>query len=304
MSVAEKESADTVLAGIGWMVLTTFCFVAVTGIVRYIGTDIPSSQAAFIRYAFGVLIFVPMMRRLWTKPPSAPVMKIFAMRGLLHGVAVVLWFYAMARIPIAEVTALGYTAPIFVTIGAAVYFGERLHFRRVAAVLVGFFGTMIILRPGFQEISIGQVAQLVAAPLFAASFLFAKRLTDDEDPTVIVLMLSVVCTLVLLPGALLNWTNPGLADVLWLALTASIATLGHYTMTRAIQAAPLTVTQPVGFLQLIWATMLGIIVFGEPADPYVLIGGGVIVAAITFISHREAVAARRQITPPAPATKD
>lgn len=304
MSVAEKSSADSVLAGIGWMVLTTFCFVAVTGIVRYIGTDIPSSQAAFIRYAFGVVIFIPMMRGLFAKPPSLPVLKIFAIRGLLHGFAVVLWFYAMARIPIAEVTALGYTAPIFVTIGAAFYFGEKLHFRRVAAVLVGFAGTMIILRPGFQEISIGQVAQLVAAPLFAASFLFAKRLTDDEDPTVIVLMLSVVCTIVLLPGAILNWTTPSLAEVLWLALTATIATLGHYTMTRAILAAPLTVTQPVGFLQLIWATMLGIIVFGEAADPYVLIGGGIVVAAITFISHREAVAARRQITPPAAATKD
>jgi len=304
MSIAEKSGADTVLAGIGWMVLTTFCFVAVTGIVRYIGTDIPSSQAAFIRYAFGVVIFLPMMRRLFAKPPSLPVMKIFVIRGLMHGVAVVLWFYAMARIPIAEVTALGYTAPIFVTIGAAFYFGEKLHFRRVAAVLVGFAGTMIILRPGFQEISIGQVAQLVAAPLFAASFLFAKRLTDEEDPTVIVLMLSVICTLVLLPGAIVNWTTPSLAEVLWLALTAAVATLGHYTMTRAILAAPLTVTQPVGFLQLIWATMLGIIVFGEAADPFVLIGGGIVVAAITFISHREAVAARRQITPPAPATKD
>lgn len=292
------------MAGIGWMVLTTFCFVAVTGIVRYIGTDIPSSQAAFIRYAFGVVIFIPVMRRVFVKPPSLPMMKIFLLRGILHGIAVVLWFYAMARIPIAEVTALGYTAPIFVTIGAAFYFGEKLHFRRVAAVVVGFIGTMIILRPGFQEISTGQIAQLVAAPLFAASFLFAKRLTDEQDPMVIVLMLSVVCTLILLPGAILSWTTPSLAEILWLALTASIATLGHYTMTRAILAAPLTVTQPIGFLQLIWATMLGIIVFGEAADPYVLIGGGIVVAAITFISHREAVAARRPITPPAAATKD
>lgn len=304
MSIAEKSTADSTLAGIGWMVLTTFCFVAVTGIVRYIGTDIPSSQAAFIRYAFGVVIFLPVMRRVFVKPPSLPMMKIYVLRGILHGIAVSLWFYAMARIPIAEVTALGYTAPIFVTIGAAFYFGEKLHFRRVAAVVVGFIGTMIILRPGFEEVSIGQIAQLVAAPLFAASFLFAKRLTDEEDTMVIVLMLSVVCTLVLLPGAILIWTTPTLFEVLWLAMTAAIATLGHYTMTRAILAAPLTVTQPIGFLQLIWATMLGIIVFGEAADPYVLIGGGIVVAAITFISHREAVAARRQITPPAAATKD
>jgi drug/metabolite transporter (DMT)-like permease len=75
-------------------------------------------------------------------------------------------------------------------------------------------------------------------------------------------------------------------------------------MTRAIKAAPLTVTQPISFLQLVWATALGILVFNEAMDPFVLVGGGVIVAAITFISHREAVAARRQITPPAPATRD
>ena len=304
MSVVEKDSADTTLAGIGWMVLTTLFFVAVTGIVRYVGTDISAPQAAFIRYFFGVLIFVPALMRLAGNMPSPTLMKLFTMRGLVHGFAVMLWFYAMARIPIAEVTALGYTAPIFVTIGAAFFFREKLHFRRIAAVLVGFIGVMIILRPGFESISAGQLAQLVAAPLFACSFLFAKRLTEEADPGVIVMMLSLICTIVLLPGALLNWSTPTLAEVLWLALTAVFATVGHYTMTRAIQSAPLTVTQPIGFLQLIWATALGVAVFGEPVDPFVILGGGIVVAAITFISHREAVASRRQITPPSPATKE
>lgn len=304
MSVVEKSRADGALPAIGWMVATSFCFVAVTGIVRYIGTDISAVEAAFIRYAFGVLIFLPMMRPLLLKPPPLRSMKIYALRGVLHGFGVILWFFAMARIPIAEVTALGYTAPIFVTIGAAFFFRERLHFRRIAAVAIGFLGTLLILRPGFHEISSGQFAQLAAAPLFAASFLLAKRLTDDEDPITIVIMLSVFCTLTLLPGAILNWSNPTWSEVFWLGLTAIIATLGHYTMTRAIQGAPLTVTQPVSFLQLIWATALGIIVFGEPMDPYVLIGGGIVVAAITFISHREAVASRRPITPPAAATRD
>lgn len=304
MSVSEKSRADTALAGIGWMVLTTLCFVGVTGIVRYVGTNVAAVEAAFIRYAFGVLIFLPMMRPLFRNPPSPRILKIYALRGVVHGIAVILWFYAMARIPIAEVTALGYTAPIFVTIGAVFFFGERLHVRRIAAVAVGFLGTMVILRPGFHEISTGQVAQLVAAPLFAASFLLAKRLTDDEDPVMIVIMLSIFCTLTLLPGAVVNWTTPSTSEVLWLGLTAVVATLGHYTMTRAIQAAPLTVTQPISFLQLIWATLLGALMFGERLDPFVLVGGGVVVAAITFISHREAVAARRQVTPPAAATKD
>ena len=304
MNVAEKARDDTVMAGIGWMILTTLCFVAVTGIVRYIGSEIPAAQAAFIRYAFGVLLFLPWMGGLLRNLPRGRVLGLYTARGITHGIAVILWFYAMARIPIAEVTALGYTAPIFVTIGAALFFRERLHFRRIAAVIVGFLGTLIILRPGFHEIALGQAAQLAAAPLFAASYLFAKRLTDDEDPVVIVIMLSIFCTLTLMPFALADWHMPSAATVLWLALTAVFATLGHYCMTRAISAAPLTVTQPVGFLQLVWAALLGIAVFGEPLDPFVLLGGGIVVAAITFISHREAVAARRQMTPPAPATKD
>ena len=304
MSAAESSRGSSTLAGIGWMVATTFCFVTVTGIVRYIGTDVAAVEAAFIRYAFGLVIFLPMMRPLLANLPTRRAIATYALRGLVHSAGVMLWFYAMARIPIAEVTALGYTAPIFVAVGAAFFFGEKLHARRIAAVVIGFLGTLLILRPGFHEIGPGQLAQLMAAPMFAMSFLFAKRLTEDEDPLMIVIWLTIFCTLFLLPGAVINWSNPTLSEVFWLAMTAAVATLGHYTMTRAIKAAPLTVTQPISFLQLVWATALGILVFNEAMDPFVLIGGGVIVAAITFISHREAAAARRQITPPAPATRD
>lgn len=303
-SVTGEQSGDGILAGIGWMVLTTFCFVAVTGIVRYVGSDIPASQAAFIRYVFGALIFLPFLGRIFSGLPTGRVAGLHVMRGLVHGVAVMLWFFAMARIPIAEVTALGYTSPIFVALGAAIFFGERLHLRRIAAVAAALIGALVILRPGFEQISVGQLAQLGAAPMFAGSFLLAKRLTETEDPLVIVVMLSFMCTLVLLPGAILNWTEPSYAEIFWLALTAVFATLGHYTMTRAFRAAPLTVTQSVGFLQLVWAALLGVVAFGEPIDPFVVLGAGIVVAAATFISHREAIAAQKIKTPPMNATKD
>lgn len=304
MSIAEENRHESVLAGIGWMVLTTFCFVCVTGIVRYVGTNIPAVEAAFIRYAIGMLFFVPLMGSVFRNMHSRRIFGIHALRGLFHGIGVMLWFYAMARIPIAEVTALGYAAPLYVTIGAAFFFREKLHARRIMAVVVGLCGTMIILQPGYQEISAGHIAQLLSAPLFACSFLFAKRLTEDESPVAIVTMLSIFCTLVLAPGAIATWVNPTWTEVFWLGLTAVFATAGHYVMTRAIRSAPLTVTQPVGFLQLVWATILGIVAFGEPVKPLVLVGGGLVVGAATFISHREAMAARRPITPPAAATKD
>ena len=94
-----------------------------------------------------------------------------------------------------------------------------------------------------------------------------------------------------------------MTDVMWLALVAVLATLGHFTMTKALSAAPLAVTQPVTFLQLVWATLLGYLVFSEEVDVWVLTGGGVIIASVSFISYREWVLSRKAQTPPAVATK-
>ena len=180
---------------------------------------------------------------------------------------------------------------------------NHCNFRRVAGVLLGLLGALIILRPGFEEISAGQLAQLIAAPLFAVSYLLTKKFTFKSSPEEIVGWLSLFCALTLLPGAVLEWQTPSMHDVAWLGVVAVLATLGHFALTKALAAAPITVTQPITFLQLVWATILGVGFFGEALDIYVLVGGGVIVAAATYISHREAVAARQQYTPPAAATK-
>jgi len=141
---------------------------------------------------------------------------------------------------------------------------------------------------------------LIAAPLFAVSFLIAKKLTESESPAVIVAMLSIFCTLTLLPGALLEWRSPTGGELFLLFLTAVFATAGHYTLTRAFEAAPITVTQPVAFLQLVWAALLGLIAFGEPLDPWIFLGGGIVVGAVTYIAHREAVAVGRAQPKPGP----
>ncbi|MFK7942921.1 MAG: DMT family transporter [Paracoccaceae bacterium] len=279
------------------MVLTGLLFIAVTGIVRHLGSDMPAPVAAFLRYAIGLLLILPAFRSLFRHMPSAQEWRLYVFRGVVHGIAVMLWFYAMARIPIAEVTAIGYTAPIFVTIGAAIFLGERLQARRIGAVAAAFIGALVILRPGMVELSSGALAQLMAAPLFACSFLLAKSFTRDAEPALIVAMLSAFCTLTLLPAAILQWRDPTWEEVGWLALTAAFATAGHYTLTRAYKAAPITVTQPVQFLQLVWAALLGIWVFGEAIDPYVILGGAIIVGSATYISHREMVVARRSYIP-------
>ncbi len=274
--------------GIAWMVLTGLLFASVTGTVRYLGSDMPAPQAAFLRYALGLVLTVPVLLRLGRSGlrPSRP--GLLVARGACHAVGVMLWFYAMARIPVAEVTAIGFTAPLFITIGAALFLGERLRTRRVVAVVVGFLGTLLILQPGVRVIEAGALAQLAAAPVLAGSYLIAKKLTETESSAAIVAYLSILVTVALAPLAMLHWRTPTLEEIALLFATAVFATAGHYTMTRAMHATELTVLQPFQFLQLVWASLLGLYAFGEVPRAGTVLGGLIIVACATYIAHREA----------------
>ena len=193
-----------------WMVAGGLLFVAVTVLVRLLGSDMPAVQAAFIRYLIGVILVLPMLWRMRFRGfgLTRGSIRLYALRGLVHGVAVMLWFFAMARIPLAEVTAIGFSTPVFTALGAILIFHEQVKARRMLAIAAGFIGTLIILRPGFQSIEAGSLAQLIAAFFFAGSFLLAKRMTQSESSGDILVMLSIFCTLALLPGAIYVWRPP------------------------------------------------------------------------------------------------
>ena len=260
--------------GIAWMVFTGVLFVMVTGLVKYLGPTMPAPQAAFLRYALGLILLVPMLPFREGLRLQKHQLRLSVWRGVLHSGAVTLWFFAMARIPIADVTAMNYMAPIYVTIGAALFLGERLALRRLGAIAFALLGVIIILRPGFREIGAGHMAMVLATLFFGASYLLAKRLTDEMPAGLVVVLLSVIVTIALLPMALVVWVPPSGFDLIILFLVACIATLGHYTMTLAFKATSISVTQPVTFLQLVWAVTLGVVVFGEAVDPFVVLGGG------------------------------
>lgn len=284
------------------MVMTGLNFVAVTALVKHIGSDVPAAQGAFLRYVLGLVFLIPMIRPILSARLTGRQLKLFALRGVAHTVAVILWFFAMARIPIAEVTAMNYLSPVYVTIGAALILKEPLPPRRMVAVIVALIGAFIILRPGIKAVEPGHIAMLGTAILFAVGYLVAKQLSGEVSPAVVVGMLSVTVTIGLAPFAIAVWVTPTFTQLGWLFLVACFATAGHYTMTLAFASAPLTVTQPVTFLQLIWAVLLGFFVFGEAVDGWVVFGGLVIMTSVSFITWREAVA-RRSTTPAVPATK-
>lgn len=287
MNTLNTPRAQRPLVGAAYMLAAGLCFVVLTAVVKHMGPGIPAAQSAFLRYALGLVFLLPvlgMLRREGVKPGLWPV---FAWRGAAHTVAVVLWFYAMTRIPLAEVSAMGYLNPIWITLGAALFLGEALRLRRIAAIAVAILGALIILRPGLRELNLGHVAMLGTSLAFAASYLVAKRLSGLASAQMVVAMLSITVTIGLAPMALAVWQPVTLVQLGWFALIAGVATLGHYLMTLAFAEAPITVTQPVTALQLVWSVSLGALVFGEGVDLWVVAGGVMVVGAVIFIALRE-----------------
>lgn len=283
---AAKPPARPV-AAVLWMVVTGLSFVILTAIVKHMGDAVPAPQSAFIRYFLGLVFLLPIVKTLMRERVEPMVLRQFAWRGLAHTFAVMLWFYSMTRIPLAEVAAMSYLAPVYISIGAALFLGERLRMRRIFAIGIAIMGALIILRPGLRELNDGHLAMLATSACFATSFLLAKDIVGRASPQMVVAMLSITVTIGLAPFAFAVWQPVTGLQVLQLFVVAFFATFGHYTMTLAFAAAPITVTQPVTALQLVWAVTLGAVLFNEPVDAMVILGGVLIVSAVVFIAIRE-----------------
>ena len=279
---------DKPIAGALWMGLSGLCFIGVYVGVKYVGTRLPAAESAFLRYALGLVFLLPFVRSLWREGLPSQVIKLGIGRAVLHTFAVTLWFYAMARIPIAEVSSMGYLTPIFVTLGAVLIMGESLALRRGLAIAIAIIGVLVILRPGFREVSMGHLAMLGTTLCFGISYLMAKRLTDLASADMVIALLSIGVTIGLIPLTIPVWISPTSSEVGTLFAVAIFAVAGHYSMTFAFRSAPLTVTQPVTFLQLIWAVAVGYLLFGENIDSFVVLGGVIIIGAVLYITLREA----------------
>lgn len=279
--------------GMLWIAMSGLVFACFMAIVRYVGATMNPIQTGFLRYAFSILFMAPYFVRLTRYDLRAARLPLHAARGFLHGMGVLLWFYAMSRIPLAEVTAIGFTAPVFATIGAAVFLGERIRVRRVVAVLMGLVGALIVIRPGLAVVDPGAVAMLIAAPIFAFADLIAKTLTRTESGPSVVAYLSIFVTLFTMVPALYVWEWPTPEEWLLVAVTAGLATVGHLMMTQGFKVAELSATQPIKFVQLMWTALIGYLVFGEAPEIFTWIGAAIIVGSVSYIAHREAMARRR-----------
>jgi drug/metabolite transporter (DMT)-like permease len=287
--LARWQALPPTLRGILWAALAGILFSILNVLMRDVTLDVHPFVVCFWRYLFGTLALLPVIMNSGVGVLRVAKPGNHLIRSLVHTGGLGLWFYALPLIPIAETTALGFTTPLFITLGAIFLLQEQVGLRRLVAVGIGFVGMLIILRPGFAELSHGSILMLISAPLFAGSNLLAKLVARDDSITAIVTWQSLLISLFCLPAAILVWELPSLTQFLWLILGGALGTAGHLALSQSYKVADITAVQPIGFLTLVWATLLGYAIFGDKPDLWTWIGAAVIFAANTYISHRELV---------------
>jgi drug/metabolite transporter (DMT)-like permease len=200
----------------------------------------------------------------------------------------VLWFIALPKIPLADMTAISFTGPIFIMIGASWFLGEPMRRDRWIAALIGFAGVVVVVAPKMSGSGGGyHLVMLASAPLFAASFLITKALTRYEKATVIVFWQALTVSLFSLPLALLHWQDPSLLQWIGFLIAGILGSVGHYCWTRAFHVADISSTQSLRFLDLVWTSALGWLIFSDIPSQSTWIGAVVILAATIWIARRE-----------------
>ncbi len=278
------------LRGILWVALSGLLFALLNVFTLIPAQHLNPYVMAFLRYFFGAMFLVPVVARLgFYRAMHTNRLGLHVSRGAIHTAGMMLWFVALPLTTLAEITALGFTGPIFVTIGAALFLGEVVRLRRWMAVMVGFAGAMIIIRPGFSEIHLGVICILISTPIFSASNLISKALARTDSANTIVIWQNIVIVVLAFPFAIWFWQTPSGIDVLWFVAAGLAGTLGHLCQQRGYQLADITLLQPIGFLSLIWNTLLGYFLFFQQPDIWTFVGAAVIFSSALYISHREAV---------------
>lgn len=279
---------DPTVKGLIWASLAGLFFVFLNAMARHLTQQFDPFQSQFLRYLCGLLVMLPFVMRAGLAAYKPKDVKGQFLRGGVHSLGLGLWFVALPHIPLADLTAIGFTTPLFIMLGAFFVFKEPMRWERWLAALIGFAGVLLVVGPGLSGAGgLFNLVMLASSPVFAASFLITKRLTRYETASVIVLWQALTVTVLSLPLALLNWKMPGFWQWCGYLLCGALGSTAHYCLTRSYGVADISATQSMKFLELIWATFLGWLVFSDYPSQSTLIGGLVILASTVWIARRE-----------------
>ncbi len=298
-----KERSNAV-RGILWMILASLCFACMHAVIKKVAqTGIHPFETAFFRLLFGMLPIIPFFVRDGLKPLKTKRLGLLTLRGVLNSGAMMCYFFALSIAPLAQVTALGFSAPIFASVLAMLFLGEVIRLRRWTAILFGFAGTLVILRPGVIPLELGPMLVIISSLVWGCCMIIIKRLSATESSATITVYMSLVMMPILLVPASFVWTWPGLEQ--W-GLLIGLGILGggaQMSMAQALKMADTHVVGPIDFVRLVWVTALGYLFFNELPDLFVWIGGAMILGSTAYIAYREHRLGKDRVEPGPPGVR-
>lgn len=281
------HAAPPVLRGILMMCVSTVFFSVMHVLVRYASAELPPFQIAFFRNLFGFLIFIPLLASGGLGFLRTRRLGLHAVRGLLNVIAMLMFFTALSLTEVARVTALSFTAPLFTALMSVLFLGERFRIRRWVALLLGFAGMLVILRPGLIAVDLGALLVVGSASIWAVTMIVIKILSRTESSFTTTAYMNIFLSIFSLGPALWVWVTPSAEMWAWLVAIGVTGTLAQLALSQALKETEPTAVLPFDFLKLIWATLLGLWVFGELPDLWTYVGAAVIFASGFYIVLRE-----------------
>jgi len=280
------------------MVFSTVLFGLMAVVIRLASETQHPFEIAFFRNLFGLLFTLPLLFKHGPGLLKTSKLPLYLLRCAIGTVGMMAGFWAIVHLPLAQAVAISYSTPLFVTIGAVWVLGETVRARRWAAVLIGFIGVIILLRPDADTFTGASLVALLAAVMSASVAISIKFLTRTESPDAIVVFTTALWVPMSLVPALLFWQTPSGITWLWLVLAGLFGTVAHMCWTRALQLGDASILTPISFMQVLVVGVFGWWLFDESVDRYTLIGALIIFGSNLYLAHREITRAKPAVTDP------
>lgn len=278
--------------GIALMVLASVCFSVMHALIRFLSSDLHPFQLAFFRNFFGVIVFLPVILRHGFGFLATQRLGMHVLRSALNICAMLSFFTAVSITPLARITALSFTSPIFMAVLAVLILGERVYMRRTLAIAGGFIGMLIVIRPGLAVVDTGSLLALFSAAVWAVAMIVIKMLSRTDSSLTITGYMTLLLSLFSFGPALMVWQHPTPEAWIWLVLMGVAGTFAQLMLAEAIKVADAGAVMPFDFLKMVWASLLGFWWFAEIPDAWTIVGAIVIFSSGTYLAYRESRAGR------------
>ena len=275
------------LIAISLMVISGLFFVLMHSAVKYLSKEVHIFEIAFFRCALVIFVLAPIILQQGKSVFVTRQPKIQFLRITTNSVAMLCFFYGISSTPLAQLTTLGFTVPIFATILAVLFMKERIKLRRTGALIVGFIGTLVVMRPDI-SIEFGALLIIFSSFLWSVCLIFIKKLTETDSAVTISLYFGIGMIPATFAMALPVFEMIDLRQFIILMFIAATGTLAQTIMNNALEKGELALLLPFDFLRLIWSVLIGYALFAEKPEITLWIGGVLIIGSTSYIAWREA----------------